>query len=229
MTRPRSIELLVDDQVRRWVMRPGEQREKARGSVIAMSRLPGSRGDEVARRLSTVLHYDLFDREIIQEIARGVHMSERVVSDLDEKNRSPVSDWLVSFAQEFHLSTYEYLHRLRMVVRAIAGSGAAVIVGRGANVILGPSEALRVLVVAPREMRVATVAEQAGVSRADANRKIQAEEAERRAFLQKHFHTELGNPENFDLVVNTHVLGVEGAVETIKAALPTLATRSDAA
>jgi len=105
------------------------------------------------------------------------------------------------------------------------------ILGRGAHLILGPHEALRTLVVAPWEARVATgVADQEGISRHEAASRIEAQEAERRAFLMKYFHADadVGDPAAYDLVVNTHVLGVEGAVETIKSALPTVAARARA-
>jgi cytidylate kinase len=45
----------------------------------------------------------------------------------------------------------------------------------------------------------------------------------------KYFHADLADPAAYDLVVNTHVLGVEGAVETIKAALPALSAGRHAA
>ncbi len=219
MTHPRSAAALVDEQVRRAQLRWGREPEPPHRGVVALSRLPGARGDEVAQRLSASLGYDLFDREIIQQIAHDVHLSERLVSALDERNRSLLADWLLTLASDPKLSTYEYLHHLRTVVGAIARHGAAVIVGRGAHLILGPSEALRVLVVAPREVRVATLAAETGLSRREAQERIRMEEAERRAFLQKHFHADLGDPEAFDVVVNTHGLGVEGAVEAIKGAL----------
>jgi cytidylate kinase len=214
--------LLVDEQVRRWQLQKARQPEAARQGVVAVSRLPGARGEEVARRVSESLGYALFDREIIQEIAKSSHLSERVVSALDERDRSLLSEWLVSFAGQAYLSTYEYLHQLRLLVGAIARHGGAVIVGHSAHLILGPSEALRALVVAPLDARVAAVAAQARVSPREARLQIETEEAEKRAFLTKHFHADLADPAAYDLVVNTHVLGVEGAVEAIKAALSAL-------
>jgi cytidylate kinase len=226
---PRSVELLVDEQVRRWQLRRDRQAEESRQGVVTISRLPGARGDEVARRLSESLGYALFDREIIQEIARSSHLSERVVSALDEHDRSLLSEWLVSFASQAYLSTYEYLHQLRVVVGAIARHGGAVIVGHGAHLILDQSKALRTLVIAPREARVATIAAQQGVSPREARLRIENEESEKRAFFMKYFHADLADPAAYDLVVNTHVLGVEGAVETIKAALPALSAGRHAA
>jgi cytidylate kinase len=216
---PRSVETLVDEQVRRWQLRRRAPEVSAPG-VIALSRLPGARGEEVARRLSDSLGYGLFDREILQQIASHSHLSERVVSALDEQDRSWLTEWLVAFGGP-HLSRYEYLHELRLVVGAIARHGGAIIMGRGAHLILSPDQALRTLVVAPREVRVATVAALFGISPQEARRRIQVEEEARCAFLKKHFHADMADPSAYDLVVNTHFMGVEGAVEAIKAALPT--------
>jgi cytidylate kinase len=76
---------------------------------------------------------------------------------------------------------------------------------------------------------VSNVAAADGLSRAEARRKIESEEAERRAFLERHFHAGLGDSETFDLVVNTDVLGIEGAVEAIKATLPVVVANRHAA
>jgi cytidylate kinase len=222
MSNARPVEMMVEQQARRWQLRrvDEEQQQRRRGGVIAVSRLEGAGGDEVARVLAQRLGYDLFDREIIHQIAENVHLSERVVMALDEKDRGLLAEWLVGFAADAPLTRYEYLHELRKVVGTIARHGSAVIVGRGAHLILAPQEALRVLVVAPLEVRAAQVGLAARLSQNEARRHILAAEAERRAFLAKHFQAPLGDPEWFDLVVNTHVLGIEGAADVIQAALP---------
>jgi cytidylate kinase len=101
-----------------------------------------------------------------------------------------------------------------------------VILGRGAHLILGQGEALRVLMVAPLEARVLAVMQREGLSEREARHRIAAVEADRKAFLMKHFHADLADPANFDLVVNTAVLGIEGACGTIRAALERLPARS---
>ena len=53
-------------------------------------------------------------------------------------------------------------------------------------------------------------------------RRIQTVEADRSAFLTKHFHADFADPTNFDLVVNTAALGAAGACSTVRAALDKL-------
>jgi hypothetical protein len=222
MTHARSATELVEAQMRRAQLPWAREDKAVHRRVVTLSRLPGTRGDEVARRFCAVFDYRLYDREIIQRIAHDLQQGEDLLRALDEKDRSFVSEWLVSLAGARNVSTFEYLHHLRLVVEAIARHGAAVIVGRGAHAILGPHQALRVLVVAPREARVANVAADEGLALPAARRRIELEEAEREEFLRKHFHASLSDPEAFDLVVNTHHLGIEGSVDTIRAALAKL-------
>jgi len=223
----RSIELLVEEQARRWQLRRREAGEGPRRGIVALANTPGAPGREVARGVSRELEYDLFDDEIVQQVARSARLSERVVSALDEHDRSWLGDWLGSFTAEAWLSTYGYLQELSKVVGAIARHGGAVVVGHGAHALLGPDRALRVLVTAPLERRVAAWAEATGASREEARTRVLAEEAERSGFLERHFHVGLSDPAAYDVVVNTETLSVRAAVETVVAAA--IARRSEAA
>jgi cytidylate kinase len=114
------------------------------------------------------------------------------------------------------------------VVGALAHHGGAIILGRAAHLILRPGEALRVLVVAPLEARVRTVMEREGLGEREARRRIVSVEADRRAFLMKHFHADFADPTTFDMVLNTSVLGVEGGCDAIRTAVGTVSAKSAA-
>jgi cytidylate kinase len=218
----RTIEAMVDEQARRWQLVRSERHEEERRPVVTVSRQHGAGGAEVAKTLASVLGLDLFDREIIQRIADSAHLSERVVSSLDEKDRELLADWLSALSSHSYLSAMEYRYHLSRVVGAVAHHGGAVILGRGAHLILGQGEALRVLVVAPLEVRVRAVMDREGSSERDARQRIVTVEADRKAFLMKHFHADFADPTTFDLVVNTAVLGTGGACGAIRAAVSKL-------
>ena len=206
----RSIEALVEEQAHRWQLRRSEGRSESRRPVVTVSRLHGAGGGEVARRLAADLGLDLFDREIIQRIAESTHLSERVVSSL-ETDQEMLTDWLASIASRSYLSPVEYRYHLSRVVGALAHHGGAIILGRGAHLILGQGEALRVLVAAPLETRVRAVMEREGIGEREARRRIVSVEADRKAFLMKHFHADSVDPTAFDIVANTGVLGTGSA------------------
>ncbi len=221
----RSVEALVDEQARRWALPHRERRRDARRPVITVARQHGARGTELARRLAEELGFAVFDQEIIHRIAESTHRTERVVTALDERNRELLTDWLAAFANPGYMSSTEYRSHLTRVVGLVAHQGGAVIVGRGAHLILGKERALRVLAVAPLEARVRTVMEREGLSGRAARTRIEEVEASRRAFLAQHFQRAFADPTDFDLVVNTAALGVEGACAIVRDALRVLPSR----
>jgi cytidylate kinase len=214
----RSVEALVEQQARRWQLVREERRDQERRPVLTVSRQHGAGGGEVVRTLSKELGLDVFDREIIQQIAESTHLSERIVGALDDKKREMLTEWLSGIASHSYLSAVEYRYQLTRVVGAVAHHGGAIILGRGAHLILGQGEALRVLIVAPLEDRIATIMKREGIGERDARRQIQVVEADRKAFLMKHFHTEFVDPAHFDLVVNTSLMGIAASCATIAAA-----------
>lgn len=215
----RTIEAIVDEQARRWALHRDEGRHESRQPIVTVARMHGAHGDALARRVADALGFGLFDRELVHRIAESAQLSDRVVSALDEKDRELLTNWLAGFASRTYITPAEYRYHLAKVVGAIAHQGGAVIVGRGAHLILGEGAALRVLVVAPLESRIRTVIEEEGLPEREAKRRIVEVEAERRAFLLKQFHAEFADPTGFDVVVNTAALGVEGAAAVVQNAL----------
>jgi hypothetical protein len=174
--------------------------------------------------VATSLGLECDDREILTRIAQEAHIAERLVSPLDERDaRTWLSDWVVPLITGSYLTPYGYLHHLARVVDHIARSQGGVILGRGAHLILRPGRALRVRVVAPLAVRVATVAAREGLSEAAARRRVVEVERERQAFLQRCFRAPLDDASTFDLQVNTGVIGVEGAVGAVCVAATALA------
>jgi cytidylate kinase len=215
----RSIEALVDEQVRRWELLRQKQPQEAKSRpVITVTGQHGARGDELSQQLASELGFDHFDREIIHRVAESAHLSERVVAAMDMKKRELLADWLAGFASRNYISPAEYKYHLAHVIGAIAHQGGAVIVGRGAHLLL-KGQVLRVLAVAPLEDRVRAVMEAESLSERDARRRIEDVESDRHAFILMHYHTEFADPTAYDLVVNTASLGLEGSIAAVRAAL----------
>ena len=214
----RSIEALVDEQVRRWELLRRQPKEVGARPVVTVTGQHGARGDELSRQLAAELGFDHFDREIIHRVAESAQLSERVVASMDMKKRELLADWLAGFASRNYLSPAEYRYHLAHVIGVIAHQGGAVIVGRGAHLLL-KGQALRVLAVAPLEDRVHVVMETEGLSERDARRRIEEVEDDRHAFILMHYHAEFADPTAYDLVVNTAALGLDGSIAAVRAAL----------
>jgi cytidylate kinase len=210
-----SLEKIIEKQIGKWEI---EQRKKYKNPirpVITLSRLPGALGGDLARKVAADLRIDIYDQEIIEEIARNSNVSRRIVESLDEQDRSVLDDWISALGED-HMWSYEYLGELSKVICAIGTHGYSIIIGRGASYILPREVSLRVLVVAPLEVRVNNVMRKHGVDEKDALRNIMRADAERRAFIRKYFQADLTEPVNYDLVINTENLDLDQAAHLIK-------------
>ena len=74
----RSIDALVEEQVRRWQLAGSKKEAEPRPPVITVTGQHGARGDELSRAVASALEFDHFDREIIHLIADRAHLGERV-------------------------------------------------------------------------------------------------------------------------------------------------------
>jgi len=202
---------IVQEQLEKW------QREKKPENVftITISRQAGAGGSEIARLLAQKTKMDLMAGQIIQHVAESSKMSTKVVETLDEKAMTTMESWINSMFVSRHLWPSDYLKHLTSVIATIGKHGNAIIVGRGAGYILPPETTFRVKIIAPLEYRIQSMMRIRNLSRPDAQSYIEKRDADRIAFVKKYFQADAMNPLNYDLVINTEKVGIEGAVDTI--------------
>jgi cytidylate kinase len=90
---------------------------KRRISVVTISRESGSGGTILAQQLASELAFDLFHREVIQEMAESANISTRIVETLDEKGLSMLEDSVAAMIRERHLWPDEFLRQSRALLR----------------------------------------------------------------------------------------------------------------
>jgi len=222
-TNPTStrLEHLIEEQARKWqlAMSMRKKRSEPHPPVITISRQPGS-GDYIfVHRIAEELNLDIFDDKIIHEIAESAKMSEKVVSSLDEKMRSTLDNWIQFLkTTRFFFSDKYFLH-LTKVIGATGKHGGALIIGRGANLILPADEALRIRLIAPMAVKIKTLSEGLNISSEAAEKRIISIEAERKAFIKKHFKIDIDDPINYDIVINTQFMDVDKIITVVKSSL----------
>jgi cytidylate kinase len=219
-TKTRSIHQIIEEQVQKWQLSKKEKKkETLKISVITISREPGSGGNVLAKLLAEKLNFDLFYQEVVHEIAESARVSARLLETLDEKGVSVLEDWISSLVHKEYLWSDQYLQHLMKVIGTIGKHDQAVIVGRGANFILPPDKRLSVRLVAPLETRVKNVAKDFNVGTEEARRRVIRTDSDRRAFIRKYFNSDIENPLNYDMVLNTGTLSIGTAMEAIKRAM----------
>ena len=220
MTLPRSLDQLVDHQIRRWHLEYQRPTSHTRRPCIALSRLPGSGAEELGLRLAERLDYAFFGIEIVDRIARKAGVQRELVEGLDERVRGSFEAILDGLTgKNLRFSESDYVSRLVRVITALGEGGAAVIVGRGSPYILGPDRALRALVTAPREARLERLSKRHDLPLTEAAARLEREDAARRQFIARSFHVDPDDASLYDLAVNTGTLGIEGAAELLEATL----------
>jgi cytidylate kinase len=215
------LDKIVEEQIARWQTNRKKKYKKPIRPVITISRLPGCNAWSIAKQISEELEIDFFDREIVDEIAKDADVSRRVVETVDEQDNSVVLDWLSTLTAERHLWPDEYINHLSKLIGTIGAHGHAVILGRGSSYILPKEVCLRVLVIAPVELRIKNVKDAYKISEKMAKQNVMGIESDRVAFIRRYFHADMLNPINYDLVFNMEMCDRDSVVEMVKVAYNT--------
>jgi cytidylate kinase len=222
MTSVDSLEKFLEVQLQTWNHVTEERIATPGGPVIALTREPGCHGETIARALASELGLDLYDWEILEQIAKDAHVSERTVATLDEKLRTTLEDWLANFAGGSNLSSYHYSQCLRRVLYTVAAHGNAVILGRGANFLI-PSErkTIGICLVAPLEVRVQHIMQKLHLSEKSALKHISVAEREQRLWVKQFCHADITEASLYHMVINTSLISTGGIVRVVKEFLAT--------
>ena len=210
MEKNSSIETFIKDQIEKW-----KKQTQTHIPVITISSEPGSGGRVIAQGLAKRLGIDLFDRNIVKEIAGSAHISGAVIETMEKDRLSGIKDFISSLVNDRYLWPGVYLDHLMKVVAAIASHGNAIIVGRGANFLIPAEDRLSIRVISPLDTRVNNVAKEFGVTREEAKRRVINRENRRSAFIRQSFNADVADPRNYDLVVNTQKLDMDASLGAV--------------
>lgn len=216
----RSISKVIEEQIRRWELgRDKPQPMITKTNIITISRECGSRGQELAEKLAEKIGFDLFHREILDEMLAESKNSRVLLETLDERSMNIVDDIISTLVHEHHLWPDEYSKLLMKVLNTIGKHGNAVILGRGANFALARLNPLRVRIVAPVHMRRRYIEKKLGLSSDDADKYMVSSDANRNAFVKRYFNSDATDPANYDLIFNTGTFSVDKVVQLIECAI----------
>jgi cytidylate kinase len=206
---PRSVEAIVEQQVRAWRAknRVERTRHEAAPRVVTVSREFGAGGARIARQVAEALGFTLWDHEFITHVAERAGADPRFVEAIDERQRDLLDDVIASSLLRGTISGTGYRMLLARTVAELATHGAAVIVGRGANFFVRAEQALRVRGICPLELRIQRYAAREGTSLAEAERLVLAKDRERARFVRQLCDEDAANPLHYDLLVNTGEIG----------------------
>ena len=204
--------------------------------AITISRQYGSGGGEVAARLARRLGWQLIDHEIVAQVAHQLGITEEEARVYDEHVEGFIERALNALQIAMPVlpptptspAQYElvYTEAVKQVVETSANTGHVVIVGRTGQVFLANRrEVLHVRIIAPIRQRISYVARREGLDEAAAQARIQFKDRDRARYIQTQHGRDVNDPMLYDLVINTGVIDLDGAVDLALLALERKARR----
>jgi cytidylate kinase len=176
--------------------------------IITVSRQMGSLGSQVAEETARLLGYKMVARQLINQAALRAGVPEMALATIDE---------LGIFGLKPSRNDILAYHRsVRQVLFEIAREGNTVIVGRAGQVILQDIPGvLHIRVVAPRDIRIARLASDQGLSLETAGAMVERSDRTRTEYLKRYYHTDVNNPQLYDLIINMNHLGINAAARLV--------------
>jgi cytidylate kinase len=185
--------------------------------VICVSHQAGAGGRELATAVAERLGYRFVDEEVMAHAAATERVTVEELADV-ERRKSFFSRLMIDFGHSgtamyggagmpaevmAGLATPDKLRgAIRTAIEEIAAAGRVVIVSHAASHALSGGHVLRVLVVAPDDVRRGRVAA-TGEDDKQAAKRLAAEDAGRSDYLKRFYGIDHESPDQYDLVVNT--------------------------
>jgi hypothetical protein len=161
----------------------------------------------------------VFTRNLASKILEDHSLAKRIEEFMPEDFRFPLTESF-EFLLGLHPRSGVLREYAKDTIRKLAASGNVILVGRGAAIVTtGLSHVLRVRLIAPFQFRVRNFARSHGIPEEQAVRMVRANDVARRRYVQAYLNSDLTNPLNYDLVINTESHGFERVARIVSAAV----------
>lgn len=204
--------------------------------ILTFSRQFGSGGSNIAKRLAKELVIPFYDQELITESAKDTGIAPNMVKALEE---TPTNSLLYAIAAGTAYGgavTPSTLAALPMtdrvflsqsdVIRRYANEGSCVILGRCADYILRKDpDVISVYIHRDHDERVHQVAKLYDKTEEKAVEMVKKMDKRRANYYAYYTDKRWGDAENYDICLNSGVLGEDSCVDLLKTTVNAILTR----
>ena len=193
--------------------------------VIAIARSYGSGGLTLAKKLGKELGLPVYDREILRMASDQSGINEELFGQVDEHVRKiilsakgkykglPLTPEYAAFTSDDNLFELQ-----ADVIKRIANTQSCIFVGRCADYILRKKEnVVNVFVLADMPFRIERAQRIDGMPSEKIEENIRKMDKRRYNYYNFHTGEKWGKAENYDLCINSSRVGIDSAVQCIKA------------
>ena len=183
--------------------------------TVAVSREAGSRGSSIGSRAGQKLGWQVYNQELLEYIAQEGVFRQDIVNNLSAGRghlggRAPAGTAAGTEPEPAPLADQPGADR-----PGLGAQGDAVLIGRGAGCILPRSSTLHVRLVAPLPDRIAYMSQWLRLTMEEAAEQVRVRDHRRAEFINTHFHRQPDDCYQYDLLLNTSLLGEELCAELI--------------
>ena len=201
------------------------------GRVISVTEALGSGAPMIARSIGDRLGISVVDREVFLLVAQEAGVSPQTVEEAELSHSFLHSmiermgvyleadeslDMRETFSSLSVMTSDNYRELIQGVIRNIADTSEAVIIGHGSHVILKDyPNVLRVYLNAPLETRALRVSETSGVDRESAEKLVREHDQKRRSYFEDQLKVRRNEAQNYDLCLRTERLTFDACTDLI--------------
>lgn len=201
---------------------------KGKKIVLTMGREFGSGGRKIGTIVSAKLGIPFYDKDLLNRAAAESGIDPEVFDKMDEKRCTSLLFSIVrklekSGSKPDHddsgiLSMNERLYLIqKQVIKNIVKEGSCIIMGRCSNITLKKDpDAVHIFIKAPNDFKVKTLKELRNLEPLAAEKLIKETDKERASYFK--YYTgglKWGQSENYNYIIDSSVLGIEGTAELI--------------
>jgi len=194
--------------------------------IITISRQFGSGGRNIAKKIAKAMDIPFYDNELIIEGAKESGIDPDMVRALEETPTNSLF-YSLSTSSVFGGGQFSPIIDLPMtdkvflaqseVIRKFAEKGSCVIVGRCANYVLRDNpDTLDIFIHRAVDERVNQVAKLYDLSQKKARETVKKVDKQRSGYYSYYSDKNWGQADNYDLALNSGLLGEDGCVAVIQ-------------
>ena len=191
--------------------------------VITISRQYGSGGREIGQALSERLNIPFYDKDLIMLAAKESRFDENLFKNEDQEKKNPFSYLLSIYSNamsHYDLSLNDQVFLIQTKVIREVAKNSCVIIGRVADYILRNEENLfRIYIHAPLDDRIKRSIDEYHDDPDEVSDKINRIDKNRATYYNYYANAKWGNISNYDLTLNSSLLGIEGCIDVIEQAV----------
>lgn len=190
-------------------------------TIITISREFGSGGRSIGKLLADRLGYSFYDRELVDEVAKRSGLAPEFIEEHGEyaSARNSLLFYLAT-AERYtrdNLSMHDRLYITQSkVIEELAEKNRCVIVGRCADYILRDrKDCLHVFICADMDSRAKHIVERYGDTGKAPEKRLAEKDQKRKVYYKNYTGRVWGQAQNYDLCLNSGVLGEKTCVDLI--------------